>query len=73
MTPKEFSKDLKEFLDKIKEKEHDSVLKERELELKNCLLNDFTERQDSFLIQRSLYDKYYPIYKDVLGNWIVHS
>lgn len=64
---------LKYLLDETKEKEHDSVLKEIELELKNCHLNDFTYRQDSFLIQRSLYGNYYPPYKNVLGNWIAYS
>lgn len=75
MTPKEFPKDLKEVLDKIKDKEHDSVLKERELEVKDCLFNGFTtNRQEPMLIRKDLlYGYCYPPYKDVLGNWIVYS
>lgn len=73
MTPKEHPKELKEFLDNLNKK-HDSVLKERELELKGCLLNGFTYRQEPMLIRIDLlYGYYYPPYKDVLGNWIVYS
>ena len=73
MTPKEHPKELKEFLDNLNKK-HDSVYKERELELKDCLLNDFTHRQEPMLIRIAfLYGYCYPPYKDVLGNWIAYS
>lgn len=73
MTPKEHPKELKEFLDNLNKK-HDSVLKERELELKDCLLNGFTYRQEPMLIRIDLlYGYCYPPYKDVLGNWIAYS
>ena len=77
MVDKEFLKDLenlKYLLDEIKDKEHDSVLKERELGFKDCLLNDFTHRQKPMLIRTDLlYGYCYPPYKDVLGNWIAYS
>lgn len=73
MTPKEHPKELKDFLDNLNEK-HDSVYKERELVFKDCLFKGFTtNRQEPFLIQRSLYGYCYPSYKDVLGNWIAYS
>lgn len=73
MTPKEHPKELKEFLDNLNKK-HDSVLKVRELELKDCLLNGFTYRQEPMLIRIDLlYGYCYPPYKDVLGNWIAYS
>ena len=73
MTPKEHPKGLKEFLDNLNKK-HDSVLKERELELKDCLLNGFPYRQEPMLIRTDLlYGYYYPPYKDVLGNWIAYA
>lgn len=77
MVDKEFLKDLenlKYLLDEIKEKKHDSVYKERELELKDCLINGFTHRQEPMLIRTDLlYGYCYPQYKDVLGNWIAYS
>ena len=74
MTPKEHPKELKEFLDNLNKK-HDSIYKERELELKDCLLNGFTtNRQEPMLIRIDLlYGYCYPPYKDVLGNWIAYS
>ena len=73
MTPKEHPKELKEFLDNLNKK-HDSVYKERELELKDCLINGFTHRQEPMLIRIDLlYGYCYPPYKDVLGNWIAYS
>lgn len=74
MTPKEHPKELKDFLDNLNEK-HDSVYKERELELKDCLFYGFTtNRQEPMLIRKDLlYGYCYPPYKDVLGNWIVYS
>ena len=53
MTPKEHPKELKEFLYNLNKK-HDSVYKERELELKDCLINGFTYRQEPMLIPMDL-------------------
>ena len=73
MTSKEHPKELKEFLDNLNKK-HDSVLKERELVFKDCLIKEIIYRQEPILIRTDLlYGYSYPPYKDVLGNWIVYS
>ena len=78
MTPNKEHKELSKLIEycnkEYSNKEYDSILKERELVFKECLLNGFTHRQEPILIRKDfLYGYCYPPYKDVLGNWIAYS